>query len=51
MTGDEAWVHHVTPETKKASTTQCRPNKSGLKKVEARTSVSKVMASLLRCES
>ncbi|UYV74225.1 hypothetical protein LAZ67_11002523 [Cordylochernes scorpioides] len=44
VTGDESWVHHSTPETKRQSTVWKKPEESAPKKAKVTISAGKVMA-------
>ncbi|UYV77720.1 hypothetical protein LAZ67_15002046, partial [Cordylochernes scorpioides] len=44
VTGDESWVHHSTPETKRQSMVWKKPEKSAPKKAKVTISAGKVMA-------
>ncbi|UYV60831.1 hypothetical protein LAZ67_1002488 [Cordylochernes scorpioides] len=44
VTGDESWVHHSTPETKRQSMVWKKPEESAPKKVKVTISAGKVMA-------
>ncbi|UYV79440.1 hypothetical protein LAZ67_17002625, partial [Cordylochernes scorpioides] len=44
VTGDESWVHHSTPETKRQSMVWKKPEESAPKKAKVTISVGKVMA-------
>ncbi|UYV67662.1 hypothetical protein LAZ67_5001511 [Cordylochernes scorpioides] len=44
VTGDESWVHHSTPETKRQSMVWKRPEESAPKKAKVTISAGKVMA-------
>jgi DNA-binding Lrp family transcriptional regulator len=46
VTGDETWVHHVTPETKQASMTWKHASSSPSKKFKTTPSAKKVMATV-----
>ncbi|UYV74111.1 hypothetical protein LAZ67_11002144 [Cordylochernes scorpioides] len=44
VTGDESWVHHSTPETKRQSMVWKKPEESAPKKAKVKISAGKVMA-------
>jgi histone-lysine N-methyltransferase SETMAR len=46
VAGDETWVHHITPETKRKSTMWKHPSSPTAKKFKVTTSVCKVMATV-----
>ena len=46
LTGDESWVHHFTPESKKASMQWCAPGEPPPKKAKVQVSVGKIMATV-----
>jgi hypothetical protein len=46
VTGDETWVHHITPETKRNSMMWKHPSSPTTKKFKMTTSVHKVMVTV-----
>ncbi len=46
VTGDETWIHHFTPESKKSSMQWCAPGEPPPKKAKVQASVGKVMATV-----
>ncbi len=46
ITGDESWVHHVTPESKQASMAWCAPGEKPPTKAKSVNSAGKIMATV-----
>ena len=46
MTGDETWVYHFKPESKRASMEWCHPTSPCLKKFKSQQSAGKVMVTV-----
>ena len=46
MTGDEIWVHHFKPESKRASMEWCHPTSPHSKKFKSQQSAGKVMVTV-----
>ncbi|UYV64686.1 hypothetical protein LAZ67_3001662 [Cordylochernes scorpioides] len=50
VTGDESWMHHSTPETKRQSMVWKKPEESAPKKAKVTISAGKVMATFWDCK-
>ena len=46
ITGDETWVYHFEPESKRRSMEWCHPTSSRTKKFKAQNSAGKIMATV-----